>query len=286
MKDPGLRKSLLSLLCAVLLSNLLQGIPSAAEGPPKRIISLAPNITEILFAMGLADRIVGVTTVCDFPEEARKKPKVGGMSDPSLEAVVSLRPDMVVMTTDGNPKWFEERLRSLHIATYVFRARKVSELARGIRDLGLALGTKERADALAEEIEKGIDRLRARGGNVWRTGRKSRTLFVVWPEPLIVAGPNTEINDVITLLGAENVAAKATVSYPAYSVEEILRDPPDVIFIGKGHADAKQMSKGLLRKLAVVPAVRNGKVFFLGDSLYRLGPRVVQGMREMDRCLK
>jgi iron complex transport system substrate-binding protein len=286
MKIASIKRSLLLLLCSVIFLNLLSRTPSVATGPPKRIISLAPNITEILFAMGLADRIVGVTTVCDFPEAARKKPKVGGMSNPSLEAVVSLKPDIVVMTTDGNPKWFEERLRHLHINTYVFRARKISELAQGIRDLGLALGKKEKADALAGDIEKGIDRYRTRYRDIGHSGRKSKMLFIIWPEPLIVAGPNTEINDVITLLGGENVASRARVSYPAYSVEEILREPPDIIFIGKGHADAKEMSKGLLRKLAVVPAVKNGKVFFLSDSLYRLGPRIVPGIEEMDRCLK
>src|ERR1700687_6031065 len=87
----------------------------AAEpaSPPRRIVSLAPSVTEILFAMGLGDNIVGVTSFCDYPEEAKKKQKIGGMSNPSLEAVVSLKPDIVVMTTDGNPKEFEERLRSL-----------------------------------------------------------------------------------------------------------------------------------------------------------------------------
>ena len=84
---------------------------SYAVEPPQRIISLAPATTEILFALGLGERIVGVTNFCDYPEEAKKKPKVGGMSNPSLEAVVSLKPDIVVMSIDGNPKEFEERLR-------------------------------------------------------------------------------------------------------------------------------------------------------------------------------
>jgi iron complex transport system substrate-binding protein len=285
MKSANMKSSSLFLYFLFFLS-LLFNASAVYAGPPNRIISLAPNITEILFAMGLSDRIAGVTTVCDFPEGAKKKPKIGGMSNPSLEAVVSLKPDMVVMTTDGNPQWFEERLRGLHIKTYVFRARKFSELAQGIRDLGLALGTKGKADALAGEIEKGINRYRARGLDTRHVSRKIRVLFIIWPEPLIAAGPDTEINDIITLLGCENVASKARVSYPAYSMEEILREPPDVIFIGKGHADTKERSRDLLRKLSVVPAVKNGKVFFLSDSLYRLGPRIVPGIEEMAGCLK
>lgn len=286
MKISEIKSSLLFLYFLLFL-DLLFANPAAADAAPKRIISLAPNITEILFAMGLGDRIAGVTTFCDFPDAAKKKTKIGGMSNPSLEAVVALKPDIVIMTTDGNPQWFEERLRSLHIKTYVFRARKLSELAQGIRDLGEVLGTEEKADTLASKIEKGISGYRSRGGcDIRYLGRKIRILFIIWPEPLIVAGPNTEINDVIALLGGKNVALNARVSYPAYSVEEILRQPPDIIFIGKGHADTKEMSKGLLRKLYALPAVKNGKVFFLSDSLYRLGPRIVPGMKEMAECLK
>ncbi len=130
----------------------------AAEStmPPQRIISLAPSLTEILFALGLGDNIVGVTTFCDYPEEAKKKPKIGGMSNPSLEAVISLKPDVVVLTTDGNPKEFEERLVSLKIKTYVYEARTITELPQGIRNLANAMGVKERGERLAKSIEDGI----------------------------------------------------------------------------------------------------------------------------------
>jgi len=255
---------------------------------PDRIISLAPNITEILFAMDMGNKIVGVTSFCDYPDEAKMKTKVGGMSNPSLEAVVSLRPDIVVMTTDGNPQEFEERLHSLGIKTYVFRARKLSELPDGIREMGAALDVKQKADVLATKIESAIN-----GFTVTRhpspiTHHRShkKVLFIIWPEPLIVAGPGTEIDDAITLLGGNNIAAKAKMSYPRYSVEEIIRQSPDVIFIGKGHKDMKEMSEGLLKKIVSVSAVKNGHVFFLSDNLYRLGPRVVSGIREMASYLK
>ncbi len=147
----------ISIILSIIVS--LSGSAFAAEpaSPPKRIISLAPSTTEILYALGLGDRIVGVTTFCDYPEAAKAKAKIGGMSNPSLEAVVSLKPDIVVMTTDGNPKEFEERLRSLKITTYVFTARRLSELPQGIRELGRALGVKNKADKLAHEIEGDID---------------------------------------------------------------------------------------------------------------------------------
>ncbi|MBU4320485.1 MAG: cobalamin-binding protein [Nitrospinae bacterium] len=243
----------------------------AAE-PPNRIVSLAPSMTEILFALGLEHNIVGVTNFCDYPEEAKKKPKIGGMSNPSLEAVVSLKPDIVIMTTDGNPKEFEERLHSLKIKTYVFKERQLLDLPHGVRNIGLALGVKEKAESVAKEIEEAVSKYKGQGKKV---------LFIIWPEPLIVAGPNTLIDDAINLLGAINIAQGATASYPKYSIEEIFRQSPDVIIIGKGHEDMRKLSNRLLKRLSSVPAVRDNKVFYVSDNLYRLGPRVIEGIKEL-----
>jgi iron complex transport system substrate-binding protein len=270
------------IILILILSDFTISNSALAGGIPNRIISLAPNTTEILFAIGLGDRVVGVTSFCDYPKEATKKSKIGGMSNPSLEAVVSLKPDIVVMTTDGNQKEFEERLRSLKIKTYVFKVRRLSELPQGIRDIGLALGVRERANALASEIETTVNKLR----NSPPPTKKNKVLFIIWPEPLIVAGRGTAIDDTITLLGCENIASKAKVPYPKYSIEEIIHQAPDLIFIGKGHANMEEVSKGLLRRIARVPAVKNRAVFYIGDSLYRLGPRIVKGIKEMAGCLK
>lgn len=274
----------LLLVAPALAGSLLT--PAHAGETPNRIISLSPNITEILFAMGLGDKIVGVTNFCDYPEEVKKKPKIGGMANPSLEAVVSSKPDIVVMTTDGNPKEFEERLRSLKIRTYVFKARRLSELPLGIRELGLALDVKDKAEILAKEIEGTMNKVVHSSLITRHSSLKKKVLFIIWPEPLIVAGPGTLIDDVITLLGAENIAAKAKTSYPKYSIEEIIRQSPDVIFIGKGHTDIKEVSENLLKRIALVPAVKYNAVCYMSDSIYRLGPRVVQGIKEMAICLK
>jgi iron complex transport system substrate-binding protein len=254
--------------------------------PPKRIVSLAPSTTEILFALGLGDRVVGVTSFCDYPEEAKKKPKIGGMSNPSLEAILLLKPDIVVMTMDGNPKEVEERLRSLKITTYVFTARRISELPQGIREMGKALQVKEKADRLVREMEASIKRLGVRSQKSEVTKRGQKVLFIVWPEPLIVAGPGTAIDDAITLLGYENIASRTRTTYPKYSIEEVIHRAPDVIFIGRGSGMHMQaVSQGLLQKMASVPAIKSGSVFFVGDGLYRLGPRIVKGIEELSACL-
>jgi len=277
-----MRKSIIAILVGI--SIVLIPLSAHAEKTPDRIISLAPNITEILFALGLGESIVGVTNFCDYPQEATKKPKVGGMTNPSLEAVVSLRPDIVIMTTDGNQKEFEEKVRSLKIKTYVFKARRISELPQGIRDLGRALEAQDEADMLAREIEHSMNVFKERGHK--SPGSNNKVLFIIWPEPLIVAGPGTAIDDIITLLQADNSASQATVAYPKYSIEEIIRQKPDYIVIGKGHENVKEISEGLLRKVARVPAVKNGSVCFVSDTLYRLGPRIVKGIEEIARCIR
>ena len=254
---------------------------TAYAEPPKRIISLAPNITEILFALGLGDSVAGVTIFCDFPEEAKKKQKIGGMSNPSLEGVVSLKPDIVVMTTNGNPKEFEERLRSLRVRTYVFKAPRFSDLPQAIREMGSSFDVKERANSLAGRIETSLKKLKITGHS-----QKKKVLFIIWPEPLIVAGPNTAMDDAITLLGSENIASKAKTSYPKYSVEEIIRQAPDVIIIGKGHENMQEVSATLLERLKSVPAVKNNRIYYVSDRLYRLGPRVIEGIEEIAVRLK
>jgi iron complex transport system substrate-binding protein len=283
----------LIILILLLISYFLFPFSVMAESP-NRIISLAPNLTEILFAMGLGNRIVGVTNFCDYPDEARKKPKVGGIYNPSLEAVVSLKPDIVVMTTDGNTKEFKERLRSLKIKTYVFRAKRLHELPEGIRNLGLILGVKEKAEGLAKEIETGLNKFRV-GSHKLNTPFSpfaneghggGRVLFIIWPEPLVVAGSGTAIDDAISLFGCENIAKGTYTSYPKYSVEEIIRKSPDVIFFGKGHMNMNETSKALLKRLSNVPAVKKGEVYYISDSIYRLGPRILNGIDEMARCLR
>ncbi len=250
-------------------------IPAVNAEVPKRIISLAPGITEILFEAGLGDRVAGVTSFCDYPEEAKTKPKIGGMSNPSLEAVISLRPDIVIMTTDGNPKEFEQRLGKLKIKTHVFEALTMDELSDGIRKIGYALNETDRFDRLAQNIEHSIAEFRT-----LKTADRKKALFIIWPEPLIVAGPKTAVNDAMDMLGLINIAGQTKSRYPKYSIEEILRRAPDIIFIGSGKGMEK-ISGRLFKRLSNIPAVKDNRVFYVSDSLYRLGPRVINGIEEL-----
>lgn len=250
---------------------------------PRRIVSLAPAMTEILFGLGVGDRVVGVTSFCDHPLQARQRPKVGGMANPSLEAVIALKPDLVVMTADGNPKEVAKRLQRLGVATHVFRAKRLREIPRGIRDLGEGVGARKEAERLATHLERDVGSSAYRAGS--GTGGRRKALFVIWPDPLIVAGPGTLIDDALSLVGFENIAGDAGTPYPRFSVEEVLRRSPDAIFIGTGHGDMATLRGKLLRRLESLPAVRHGHVFSAGDALYRPGPRIPDGIAELSRSL-
>jgi iron complex transport system substrate-binding protein len=270
----------------VFLALLLSCTATASEpvSVSRRIVSLSPATTEILFSLGLGDRIVGVTSFCDYPPEAKKKAKIGGMSNPSLESIFELKPDIVVMTTDGNPREVDDRLQAMSLKTYVWTSRTLADLPRGIRDLAVAMGVKERGEKLAREMEEGIEKYRSKKSGV---GSQKKVVYIVWPEPLLVAGPSTAIHDAIILLGLENVAGHAPSSYPRYSIEELIRSSPDVVVIGKGVGmDIHVVSVGVLKKLASVPAVKNGKVCYVSDNLYRLAPRVIQGIEELAACVQ
>ena len=274
---PGTAPAMMSLriLAAILLCLLLPG--SAPAAPAARIISLAPNLTEVLYDLGMGAQVVAVSSYCDYPPAVKAKPKIGGMSNPSLESIVAMKPDVVVLTDDGNPREIEERLRGLGIRTYVFRAKRLEDLPREIRVLGSALNAEAQAERSARRIERAVRRYRQTSG----PAPARRVLVVVQPEPLMVAGSGTAMHDVLTLLGLRNVAADAHGGYPRYSLEEVIRQAPDVIFIGRGHDDLRAQSRRLLKRLHSLEAVRRGRVYYIGDALFRMGPRITAGIAEI-----
>ena len=259
-------------------------LPAAATAAsPGRIVSLAPNLTEILYDLGVENRIAAVTDYCDYPPGARAKPKIGGFVNPSLEDIVSLRPDWVVMTEDGNPQVLERRLRTLGIRTYTFKARRIQELPQEIRAIGRILGIGTAADRRADLIETRVRRIGEEAGTASRR-RVGKAIFIVQPTPLIAAGNGTTIDDAFTILGIDNIAAAGKMRYPKYSLEEIVRLAPDALFFGRGRG-MEERTKPLIKRLSTLDAVRSGKVFFVGETIYRLGPRIASGLEEMAACL-
>ncbi len=262
----------------ILLWLSLSGIVFAS--PPGRIVSLAPSVTEILYDLGLGDQIIAVTTFCDYPPQAMDKPKIGGYSNPSIESIIAMKPDLVVMIDDGNPIEIQDRLKKLDIKTYVFRAKRLKELPQGIRDLGIVLGIRDRAFKRAAKVENVIHKYERQAQKSPPRYFRKKAIFIIQPEPLIVAGPDTIIDDALKLLGLQNIASDATSPYPKYSIEEVIRQSPDIIFMGQGPM-TREISKGLLRRLGSVEAIKKGRVYYTSESLYRLTPKVISGIEEI-----
>ena len=262
-------------LAAFLLSAPVTVFPAS----PERIVSLAPNLTEIICDLGMGERIVAVTDYCDYPPEVIKKPKVGGFSNPSLEMIVSLKPDLVFLTEDGNPKSVDDRLRKMGIKTYIFRARKIKELSQAILNLGKALGEPRKAKLKAQWLETQLNRFEKRDRKYFE-GQVKKAVFIVQPVPLIVAGKETIMDDAFEILGIANIGAAGGKGYPKFSVEEFISLEPYALFFGKGNK-MEERAKPLLDKLKFLPAVREGRIFFLDEAVYRLGPRIVNVLQEI-----
>ena len=269
---------------ALLTLVILFCFASPAFGAaPVRIVSLAPNFTEILYDLGLGDRVVAVTDYCDYPPAVKSKPRVGGFTNPSLEAVVGAKPDLVILTDDGNPRVIYNRLRDLGIPCYVFKPRRLAELPGGIRDLGAALGAGKDAAALAGRIEKDMAALEKKARQKRVNSTKS-ALFIIQPEPIVVAGPGTLIHEAFGILGIRNVAADGKDKYPKFSLEEIIRRSPDYLLAGQGFMSGGGVER-LKERLHMLPAVREGRVCVVTERLYRLSPRAVGGVEEMAQCV-
>jgi iron complex transport system substrate-binding protein len=184
------------------------------------------------------------------------------------------------MTDEGNPRDIHERLTKLGIPTYTFKAKRLSELPQGIRDLGVAAGVRDKAYKRAKKIESG---LRTYAKKIQKNPPpyvNKKALFIIQPEPLIVAGPGTIIDDALKLLGLQNIASDTDARYPKYSIEEVIRRSPDILFIGIGIM-TKESSKNLLKRLENLEAVRKGHIYYTSEALYRLTPKVITGIEEI-----
>ncbi len=243
--------SILSLLCGAGV-HACSGSPDPPAAPPRRIVSTAPSVTEMLYALGLGDRVVGVTTFCHYPPEAAKKPKIGDYLHPSLETIVGLRPDLVVSETTGVRH--AENLRSLKLNVLEIDDANLAGIYDSIRRIGQAAGVPARADALCARMRADLDAIRAR---VARLPRR-RALFLVGRTPgriedLIAAGRASHLNELMEIAGGENVFRDSVAAYGRIPLEELLARNPEVI------VDMGEMSETVgvtdAQKRAVVAAL-------------------------------
>jgi iron complex transport system substrate-binding protein len=252
-----------------------------------RIVSLAPNITEILFAIGLGDKIAGVTLDSDYPPDAAEKPKVGTFWQPDIEAVVAARPDLVITLGFEQQKNLAERLKRIGYNGLTVNIEKVSDLFDAIERIGAATGRQRQANELISRIRTKLQQL----ATLVVAGPKVRVLWVVQREPLRVAGRDTFVNEMIEMAGGENAIGPTVHKYPPIGSEQVIACNADVIIeSAMDREDIENQRDRALRhwsKFKYLPAVSNSRVFVVsGDTVSRLGPRLYEGTETIARCLR
>lgn len=235
------------------------------------MVTLAPNVTELVFAIGAGATVVGTDDASDFPPAARALPKVGALQ-PDVEKIVALAPDLVLASTEGNPPSLGTTLAAAGVPLFVVKTDRVAEIAPAMRQLGGILDA-EGAGAAAAALDRAIEAQR-------RTRASSpRLLFVVWTDPLYVAGRSTFIDDLFLLTGATNAVTRS--GWPEYPRELVAQSPPDLILYPRGAVTPQQMDDLLSR----LPGVDVPVVAVDEDIFQRPGPRVAEAAKRLNGIL-
>lgn len=257
---------------------------------PERIISLAPSNTEILFALGLEDNILGVTEYCNYPPEAKDKEKIGGYSTPNIEKIVNLKPDLV-LAAHGNPVGTVEALKRLNITVVGLKSRNLDEILYDIRLVGEITGKSANASVLVADMAQRIEVIDGDERMSGLSGEEKPTvLHIIWHDPIWVAGKGTFEDELISRGGGVNIAPVE--GYKAISLEKLIKLDPEVITVptgtGMGFAKTNFTYEYIINepRLRDIEAVRNNRVYVIdADIVCRAGPRIVDALEEMAKII-
>jgi iron complex transport system substrate-binding protein len=248
-----------------------------------RIVSLAPSITETLYTLGLQDELVGDTEYCDFPPDARLKPKVGGAINPSLEAIAALHPDVVLVTKSLNRMDTVRALADLGIPSYATDPHTVAEILASTRRLADLLGVSDSGATVTQGLERRLETTRQR---VVAFPAK-RVLFVVWPQPLISVGKGTFLADALVQAGGVSIIDSAQ-EWPQLSLEAVVHEQPDFLIFAESHSSDAPTDLNALLALPgwrIMEAAKNHRVALVSDAINRPAPRIVSVIEDLARKL-
>lgn len=245
-----------------------------------KVVSLAPNITEIIYAIGAQDYLVGVTRYCNYPPEAMLKPKIGGMLDINIEALIGLKPDLVIQTQIGSSENLKKSLKHASIELMVLDFNNINDLLMGIQIIGKKLNLAENANKLMTKIKSEIE------ANTVNTKKEkpNKILCILGHQPLVVAGNGVFLNELIELAGGINAAGNSKIPYPVWSIEEVLKSKPDIII--ETNMDQIQNPFSLWTDFKEIPAVKNNRMVVLDrDLLTRPGPRIGETLKALKNII-
>lgn len=249
-----------------------------ASGPARRIISLNPATTEMLFAIGAGSRVIGRTTWDSYPASARLVPDMGPGLRPNLEAVITAKPDLVILYASADNRPAADRLRSLGIATLAVKNDSIGDLARTLRLLGMVTGDSARAAAIGDSVRATLERVRAA-----TAGRERPSAFwYIWDTPLITIGRGSFMSELLHIAGARNLYDDIALPSPTVTLEDVVRRNPDVVIAGP---DGTKNLRGDARWSAL-PAVKAGRIIvadtaLVGKPSVRLGEAAVSLARAL-----
>jgi len=250
---------------------------------PVRIVSLAPSLTEILYYLGLGDRVVGVTNFSYYPKEALKKPKVGSYVKLNIEKIISLGPDFVIGTKDGNNPGIVDLLEQARIPTYIVNPRNVIDIIDTLPIIGRLCGIEEKASLLAKDLKTRLDRIK----KAVESREKPLVFLQINLHPIMTVNKNTFHHDIISIAGGINMSADSSFNYPRINIEEVIRRKPEIMIISS--MDRGGMFEAAWQewlKWTPVPAVKNGRVHLIdSDLIDRPSPRIIDGIEEMAKII-
>jgi len=248
----------------------------------QRIVSLAPSITEILFALGAGSRVVGVTQYSNYPPEAERLPKVGSYVNLSLEKILALRPDLVIGIRDGNPKAVVDRLTDLAIPTYIVDPTSLQGVITTVRNIGRAVGHEQAAAKIAGQMASRIREVERRVAGIARP----RVFYQIGVEPIVSAGQGTFPNILIETAGGKNVAADMA-AYPQLNVEQVLVARPEIIIVTSMTREYDfERVKGFWGRWPDLPAVAAERIYVVdSDLMDRPSPRIAEGLETLARLI-
>lgn len=250
---------------------------------PQRIISLAPNITEIVFALGQDHRLKGVTTYSDYPDQAKTYPKVGSYVHLDLEKIVSLKPDLCIAIKDGNPRSVIMRLEKLNIPVYAVDPRNLEAIIETVLEIGVLLNADSQAKVLATDMRFRIKQVTDR---IEKADHKPKVFFQIGISPIVSVGTNTFIHELIVLAGGKNLAQGKT-AYPRFSKEQILSFSPDVFIISSmTNTDSIDQLKAQWSKYPQIPAITNNRLYHVDSNIFdRPTPRLVDALELLAKLI-
>lgn len=249
---------------------------------PQRIISLAPSNTEILFALGLGDRVVGVTEYCNYPKEATTKPKVGGFSTVDIEKVVSLQPDLI-LATRIHSKTAVPALEKLGLTVIALTPTSLDAVIKSINMVGEITGQNKQASQLVSNLRTRIETVDKKTKNL-ASNQRLRVLYLTWHDPLMTAGTETIVDDIITKSGGQNIAYDIS-GDKAINLETVIQRNPQVIIASIGMGTGQDLPWQYVKtepRLKNTEALLNNRVYKIdGDIIHRPGPRIVDALEQM-----